>query len=333
MKTFKYPVCDNPTSSATNDSSNEAQIKQSVFFRLPFELRRLIYLHSISRSRSPTPKDVYKKNLLAVWEDLPSPLLRVNKQIRAEIFDVLHKFFFTFRITSTSANFDMLGLSCFIAQQRPKSYGDLPDLRIEIWPPHPDRPIEMFYIHRHLCILRDELRAVSHIPKLTIRFVESSLAKWTQDGAPRFDLSNPGETEPLLSDFAKVLDHFACITNITDAHIYLPSSLKHLKCKEQYEELKWHASDVIETMRGEGTLACFQKYTLNDFPEGSLSETSFQRATAQKARAKLDAITLDGQHKMTEAEWYDFTQVWPYFEILTKFDEGGPFKGEDHYRI
>ena len=100
----------------------------------------------------------------------PSP---VSKQIRAEIFDLLHKCVFTLRITSYGASFDMLGLSCFIAQKRSRSYGDLPVLKIEIWPPHPDRPIEMFHILYHLRMLRDELRAVPNIPKLGVWFLEN----------------------------------------------------------------------------------------------------------------------------------------------------------------
>ena len=155
------------------------------------------------------------------------------------------------------------------------------------------------------------------------------LCKWTQDGAPRFEISDPGETEPLESDLARVLDQLACVTNMTEARIRLPRSLKR---NEQNDELRWHASDAIETMQGEGTLAYGQESALSNYRMHYCDEKHFQMLTAQKARAKLDAITLDGQHKMTEAEWYEFTQVWPYFETLTEWNKGGPFKGEWHYR-
>ena len=223
----------------------------------------------------------------------------------------------------------MLGLSCFIAQQHSRSYGDLPDLKIEIWPPHPDRPIEMFHIHCHLRILRDELRAVSHIPKLRIWFLENDYAKWTQDGGLRFVLSDPEERDPLDSDLAKILDHFACVTNVTKAHIRLPRSLTR---NEPNDVLRWHGSDAIDTMQGEGTLAYRQEYTLSDYRMKDWNEKCFKKATAQKARAKLDTITRDGRHKLTEAEWNEFTQVWPHFETLTEWDEGGPFMGVLHYR-
>lgn len=301
-----------------------------MFLQLPFELRRLIYCRVIGISRSPSLEDVYEQNLCAIWEDFPSPFLCVNKQIRAEIFDVLSKCSYTLRVTSYGADFDMLGLSCFIAQQRPRSYGDIPDLKIEIWPPHPNRPIEMFNIHRHLRMLRDELRAVSIIPKLRICFLENDFAKWTHDGVPRFEPSDPGETHPLYSDLAKVLDHFACVTNVTKARIRLPPSVK---CDGLNDDLIWHVNDTIETMQGEGTLADCQEFTLFGQPTERWHEQSLKVLTAQKARVKLDAVTLHGQHKMTEAEWYEFTKVWPHFETLTEWNEGGPFKGEWHYRV
>ena len=333
MKILRYLPYDKLTSPAKDPLSDKTKIKAPIFFCLPLELRRMIYIQSIGLSRSPNPEDIYKKNLRTIWEDLPSPLLSVNKQIRAEMFDLLHKCFFTLRVTSHGATFDMLGLTCFITQSLSRSYSGLPDLKIEIWPPHPDRPIEMFYIHCHLRLLRDTLRAASHIPKLRIWFLENNIAKWTQAGGQlRFDLSDPGENDPLYSDLAKVLDHFACITNVTEVKIRLPPSLAHQKENEPNDRLRWHASDTIETMRGEGTLAYWQDTTLSDYGMEAWDETGFKKATAQKARAKLDIITLGGQKKMSGDEWEEFTIVWPHFETLTEWDKGGPFKGEWHYR-
>ena len=89
--------------------------------------------------------------------------------------------------------------------------------------------------------------------------------------------------------------------------------------------------DVTDAMEGTGTLADRSDYTMADHDISDLEEWYFKGATAQKARAKLDAITLDGSHIMSEAEWLAFTEVWPHFETLTEWDEGGRFKGEWHY--
>lgn len=49
----------------------------------------MIYLKSILVSRCPTPEQVHQRNFRAIWEDLPTPLLSINKQIWAEVLDIL----------------------------------------------------------------------------------------------------------------------------------------------------------------------------------------------------------------------------------------------------
>ena len=185
MKIVRSVRHDKQVPSTADNTPKTTKAIQSPLLQLPLELRRMIYRESILASRCPSPEDIHKRDLRIFWEDLPSPLFGVNKQIRNEVFDILQRDDFTMRVTSYGAGFDMLGLSCFIAQQRPKSYGGLPKLWIEIWPPHPDRPIDMYHIHRHLRDLREELRAVAvGIPELIIEFKESEIAKWTHDGEP-----------------------------------------------------------------------------------------------------------------------------------------------------
>ena len=327
MKIIKPMACDKEAISTANSLPNDIQAAKSPLLQLPLELRRIIYYKSILASRCPTPEEVYERNFGAIWEDVPSPLLAVNKQIRDEVFDVLHKAAFTMRVTSYGASFDMLGLSCFIAQQRPKSYSGLPKLIIEIWPPHPDRPIETYNINCHIRDLRNELRATSvGIASLIIRFRENKIAKWTRDdGQARFDL----DLNPRFSDIGKVLHQFACVTNVTKAQICLPPSLNRY---DKNDEVKRQAMDVLDAMEGNGPLAHELHYTMGGFGTSDLEEWYFKRVTTQEARAKLDAITFDGSHKMSEAEWLAFTEVWPHFETLTEWDEGGRFKGEWHYR-
>lgn len=329
MKVLKSKLCNEQPTTPTDLPSNDTTSIQSPLLRLPFELRRIIYRRSIADSRSPSPEEVHENNLRAIWEDLPSPLFRVNKQVRGEVFDLLQKAGFTLRVTCHGANFDALALSCFIAQQRPKSYGDLPVLRVEIWPPHPDRPVDIFYIWDHLRKLRDDLRAAARIPKLVVWFKENEIATWCQDGAPRSFLSSYGVTDPLFCDIAELLDHFACVTNVTKAHIRLPPSLTR---NEQNDELRWHALYVMETMEGEGTLADDARHTLSlDSHTERHVESDLKVRTAQIARDKLNAITHNGHYKMSEAEYLNFIKIWPHFETL-KYDEGGVYEGEWHYR-
>lgn len=188
----------------------------------------------------------------------------------------------------------------------------------------------MYCIRRRLREIREELRAASGIQELLIYFTENNPAKWTHDGGPRHDLSEPTETDSLQSDIAKMLDHFACVSNVTKARIRLPPSLER---NEQIDTLRWHAIGVIETMQGEGTLADEQSSTLGDYKISDMDGKHFKRVTAQKARVKPDALTLDGLDKMSKFEWHAFTEVWPHFETLTEGEEGGVFKGEWHYMV
>ena len=259
---------------------------QLPLLRLPLELKRMIYWRTIVDCRSPTPQEAHESDFRAHWRDVPSPLLGVSKRIRGEVFDMLQNCPFTMRVTSYGATFDILGLSCFIAQKYAKSYGDLPDLRIEIWPPHPDRPIEMYYIWDHIRKLRDKLRAAPRIPKLIIWFMENRLAKWSVDGKLRRILHDDIQC---LDDMQSILDHLACVTNVTKAHIRLPPSLRH------NEGVRQLATNVVETMEGKGTLAKLQELALGDYLLLGDRKRQLKRATAEIKMAKLNAVTQDGE--------------------------------------
>lgn len=333
MKAIKRMACDKQAISTSNSLPYDTEARTSPLLRLPLELRRMIYSMSIHASRCPTPEEVHERNFGAIWEDVPSPLLAVNKQVRDEVFGALQKTAFTMRVTSYGASFDMLGLSCFIAQRRPKSYSGLPKLIIEIWPPHPDRPIEMYNIICHLKDLRNKLRATSvGIASLVIWFRENRIAKWTRDdGRARFDLNPHAENEndPRSSDIGKVLYQFACVTNLTKAQICLPPSLN--RCDKD-DEVRRQAMNVLDAMEGRSVLADELHHIRSDYGTSDLIEWCMKVNTAQKAKAKLDAITSNGSHKMSEAEWLAFTEVWPHFEVLAEWDDGGASKGEWHYR-
>ena len=290
----EYEICRGQSSSSP-DSVTLLSIEavQSPLFRLPYELRRMIFWRSIQVSRSPSPEEVHESNLRAHWEDLPSPLLGTNKQIRDEVKDLLRRNqLFTLRVTYSGAAFDMLGLSCFIAQERSKGYDDLPGLRIEIWPPHPDRPVDMFHIYEHIRKLRDKLRAAPQIPKLLIWFKENKLVKWSEDGKPRRTLEELDEY--VRDDMEIVLDHFARITNVKKANVRLPPTL------QRNERVRQYASLVLQRME-EGSLddelMVFSDpddpYSDNPFPKDA--EEWLISHTTWTARDKLDTITLSRQ--------------------------------------
>ena len=214
---------------------------QSPLLRLPYELRRIVFSRSIMASRVPRPEDVHGGNLNAHWKDHPSPLLSTNRQIREEVKDMLRrKKLLSMRVTSAGANSDMYGLSCIIAQNLRSDLSDLPGLAVEIWPPHPDRPVEMFYLHEHLRTLRRKLCVVPLIPKLIIHFVELKPVKWAVDGEPRSTLFHLDEF--MRCDMTIILDHFARLTNVELGDIRLPPSLR------ANLPIKYFAIRVLERM-------------------------------------------------------------------------------------
>lgn len=313
---------------------NEDDTGKLCFLSLPVELRLKIYKYSILNFRRPSPTEVHEELLSIHWKDRPSPLLGLNRQIRAEISDLLQRSPFTMRITWQDKEFDALALSSFIVQQRRKSYDDIPHLVVEVWPPHPDRPSDMYYIYDHLRQLRNDLRALPQVPKLDLVFLENSVATWSSHGKllkwlAMYDSYNDEELE--YTDIGYIFDMFERLVNVVTARIYLPDSLL---VDAKYSELRTHARNTEDLMmgifKGESDTESEELEKIEILPEDCLegAELYLQRATAKIARAKLDAITDYGANKMTDWEYDEFVHIWSYFDTLEWWDEGGVF---DHY--
>lgn len=279
---------------------------------LPLEIRFMIYEYTLISSRRPSAEDVYEKLLHHVWKDTPSPLLQINQQVRAEICEFLRRSPFTMRITWQDQHFDALALSAFISQQRRPTYDDMPHLIVEIWPPHPERPIDAYYIYERLRLLRNDLRAASNIPKVDLVFLENSIATWSDhDGKPLDWLglslnimfadprsADPCADEPMYTDIGHILDLFERLDNVETARVYLPDSLSR---DGRYPELRKYAEDTENIMmnrlmfRERNANMIKTKHwkewcrKLHGLPEDYLEdlETLLKSVTAEKAIRKL----------------------------------------------
>lgn len=321
-----------------------------LFLRLPLCLRYLIYEYSLLNSRKPSAHHVHETLLSKeVWKDNPSPLLTINKQIRVEMFDFLRKSPFTLRITWQDKQFDALALSSFIARQRQQNYADIPHLTVEIWPPHSDRPIDVYWIYEHLRLLREDLRIVPRISKLDLVFLENDIATWfNDDGKCSKWLEDIDESltataeEPFSTDISFMLRLFHRLTNVTTARIRFPDSISStFTSDEQYQELRDYAQKTEGIMMG--TIAppkfeltkddlWLQNYRLQDnLPEDYIDggESRLKLATARMARKRLKTITK--RRKMDEFEYEEFIEIWPHFEVLHEyFEEDGAFNERDY---
>lgn len=316
--------------------------RDSSFLFLPVELRLEIYKYSIIDSRRPRAEDVHNNLLSAIWEDRPSPLLGMNKQIRAEVCDLLQRSPFTMRITWEDKKFDGLALSSFIAQRR-KGYEDIPHLVVEIWPPHPDRPCDFSHIWEHLRELRDDLKAVPRIARLDLLFLENEIASWSdRNGRPRktarsFFKSNyvfiaHKDTtiftlEPRY-DIEYILESLQPLTNVGKVHISLPDCLlgdrKNLDLRTAVFDAK-----AVMTCGLDRTFAENQNSHFLDFFSDCLKPI-LEIVTAKRARNRLDAISEYGLQKISDAEYEDFVRKWPHLDEMTRLDRGDGCRGKVH---
>ena len=312
-------------------SSRETRSDGSLLLCLPLELRSRIYTHALLNSRCPSSEDVYRNVLCTVWKDKPSPLLAVNRQVRDEVCDILRKGPVTLRVTGQDMKFDSIGLSCFIAQQHCTFTGDIRALIIQVWPPHPERPVETYNIWKNLRRLRDDLRACKQIRRVDIQFRDKDLYSWSQDGVLGYWLSTSKQTVtgPCASDIGHMLHLFNSLNNASIARIKFPDSvLGH----QENESLAERAEDIECLMMYDepDPFHCRAAKTLEDVIP--LAEGFLKYQTAILAEKKLIEITQSGRFKMSQADYLDFVKVWPHFETL-RYCSWGYTSSWSHYAI
>lgn len=261
-------------------------------------------------------------------------MLKINRQVRAEVIDLLRQSPFTLRITWQDKQFDSLALSSFIVQQRRKSY-NVPHLVVEIWPPHPDRPIDAYYIYEHLRLLREDLRGFSRIPKLDVVFLENNVGTWIENGklSNSLGIDDPASAAgPDFSDMSLMMELFERLTNVGTARIFIPDSF----VGERYQELRELVQTTEEIIMGtwdpepdaemEQIDAILEKIRIRrNLPEDFIeyAEPILKVRTARIARKKLQTTTKF--RKMKELEYDEFTEIWPHFEFLDEYEEDGEF--------
>lgn len=207
------------TSSETNGSN---------FFALPPELRLQVYEDFFFKMLMPRRREIQEKTSQSVGEccNFVTPLLLVSKQICEEVLDSLRKQkSYVYRITWQNAGFNCLAKSCIRARKiRVGEYAGTPDLRVEIYPPHPDRRWNMMKISLKIHDLCTKLRAVDQLPQLSVIFKENRTASWSYDQEP----SRLMGCWRLWNDYFDVeftLYLFAALKNVTKAAIELPGSV------------------------------------------------------------------------------------------------------------
>ena len=303
----------------TADQTQKAP-KSFPLLRLPLELRCQIYIRYLFIYRSPTPEVIYLRRKPLSSKDSPSPLLLVNSQVRAEVLDVVQTIPISIRVTHQGIQFDSLAETCFIAQKRSRDYASIPRLFITIWPPLPDRPIDVIAIWRNLRKLRRELRDVPSLQRVDFLFENNEMAGWTDKGKA-LDLLNPvNDDEWPFNDLTDIMNLFSRV-RATKAIWTLPFGLRRSETTDNIRS--WRNAYQAMMM---GRIPVDEDAYREETEEESSRQDEIDEYTAwelqwkntQIARDKLDAMP----GRISMFEWQDFIELWsPNFGIAVGFDE------------
>ena len=303
----------------TTDQTQKAP-KTFPLLRLPLELRREIYIRYLFIYTSPTPEVIYLRRKPLPSKDPPSPLLLVSRQVHAEVLDTVRTEPISLRVTHQGIHFDSLAETCFIAQKRSRDYASIPRLYITIWPPHPDRPIDLIAIWRHLRKLRRELRDAPSLQRVDFLLENNELAGWTNKGEALRLLGFSHYGDLPFNDLTCIMDLFSRV-RAAKAIWCLPFGLRRGETTDKIRS--WRNSYQAMMM---GRIPVDEEAYREENEEQSSRQDEIDGDTAwdlqwkntQIARDKLDART----GPMSMYEWQDFIELWsPDFRILYGFDE------------
>ncbi|KAL8752100.1 MAG: hypothetical protein Q9199_005976 [Rusavskia elegans] len=222
------------------------------FMRLPPELRQMIYQEAMPKPRrQPTPHDihaVYFENMKDVWKDQPSPFLFLSKQIHAEFSDTLKNSEVCLNVTGQGITLDDAGLSASIAQNACRNLDKISHLRVDVWPPHPDRPVEILYIWKDLQRLRNKIVNCSKIQRLTLTFGNKGQFNWDDDGKLRH-MFDKATGIWAVADLTSLLDLFASVSNVRHAEVGFDKAIGKSQVPQCRKLLKY-ATRVATIMCG-----------------------------------------------------------------------------------
>lgn len=299
--------------------------QQAAIFRLPLELRHGIYRYALLHSISFSPEKIYLAEE-SMRRPPPISLYFVNRQIHSELYTavfskptgplILH-------ITPQGAFYSSFSETQILAG-RNRDIARASKIHIFIWPPHPDRPADIFEIWRHARHIQRQLRQAAPLESLGLEFSNNKLASWCPNGRI-VDTLQPDESPEAkkgdtgYNDITWLAQIF-CRVRTQLAGILLPPELRVPGAfPETLEELY----DVRSMMKGKEEIpnSYHNEVTLTDKVRyddiWGFQELELQGQGARIAIQKLDDMTCNGEKKLSVVEWWQFLEIWnPHFETL-----------------
>ncbi len=287
------------------------------FMSLPVELRLKVYKEYLLDRYSISPEEIHEMVLdRSHWTKSQPEILLVNKTVTAEVQDLLrHEDTITLRICWQDATLDGLAMSCLQAKGKRLDYGHIAHLRVEIYPPHRDRPIDMACIWRHVHKLCLDLQRVSCVQHLSIHFMKNEYASWRTNvdwelTVSRTDLDLPN------SEIVQILDVFKLVTNVVKAQIHLPDSLRKdeiLQGSRQYTEAVMMKIEPLDERNHKRVITAREQAIVR-------KEKWLKAATGVNSQTKLDMLCLWGHERISTTEYEIHEKVWPHRDCAPHSD-------------
>lgn len=291
-------------------------MQRPQFFDLPLDIRRIVYEEYLDDLCHPPAKIIHEEPLSAVQQYWQPSILTVNKQMSDEVMHLFRtRTTFTCRITWQELEYDKFTSCCVRAREDKPHYSDMRHLRIEIYPPHPNRPMDMVHILGYVEDLCGALRRVERLQDLSIVFLENEVASWSQHGRAKesMTLQPYPRHDDGFSDIGYIFDHFNTLTNIAKVTMHLPDSLA---CDQEIHDDR----KVIETrMKApcDAHLALTME-TRNETKDLTAeAEPRLKETTGQLSRAIIEAICEYGLRKISIEDLAHLKTVWPYTDTLS----------------
>ena len=320
---------------------DEASTQLFPFMRLPVEIRLQIYKEYLFERYRLLPVEIHEMNLDPHHRNkCPPEILQVSKAINTEVKDLLQQeTTFTLRICWQDATFDGFVRSCLQAKGKRLDYGHMAHLRIEIYPPHLNRPIDMVCIWRHVQKLCEDLQRASCLQHLSIQFMENEYAAWSLDDRPLETMGVLQNTNGRSCDIIHVLDLFKLLTNVTKAQIHLPGLLNDDRGLQNLRQ------DVEEVMMKVKSLEDGHREWLTMLERAIADhEGRLKFATGSLSQEKLDKSCGLG-YWISKPDLDIFEKIWPHRDYVAEWDykphseylgdeslEDAPLSQVNHYR-
>ena len=275
---------------------------QCGFLRLPLELRHQIYE--------------------MCFDTVPEPsLLRVNSSVHDEAMHFLrkHQQTFSFTISGKGAAFDDFSQWCFRIKRHVPNLGRMRHLVLNIYPPDPDKPIEMWHIWKHVQSFCEDLAAQRRISQLTIKFIESDRARWATNGVAHTTMDLPYDDDDFCGDdVGQILQTLArFVDNVEKPRLILPHSyINSYSSEAKAQDWTDHIEDLMTGhWKDEGVINDYEllEYYID------LELPSIERATGRKSKAMFER-TFGRVAILQYDDLENFKRQWTHMDDLPEWE-------------